>query len=546
MSHVTRLIRILNIAARYRLQEFLEGMPGTFWVKLVLFPFMLVNLFNPHRSLDKNQRLRMALEALGPIYIKFGQLLSTRRDFLDTKLADELQVLQDNVAPFTSPTIDTLVEQSLNCKVDEVFSSLDQEPLASASVAQVHKATLLNGDDVVVKVLRPGIEKVVTADLALLKSIASLVESNSSLGKRLRPVEVVHDYENVILNELNLQAEAANTSQLKQNFEGSDVLYVPKVYWDYTRKNLLVMERIHGIPVTDISTLNDIGVDLKALAENGVNIFFTQVFEHNFFHADMHPGNIFVASDEPNAARYIAIDCAIIGSLTKDDQEYLAKNLLAIFKRDYRRVAELHVECGWVPRETPIHEFEAAMRTVCEPIFERPLSEISFGQILVQLFRTAGRFNMEVQPSLVLLQKTLLNIEGLGRQLYPDLDLWQTALPYLETWNSKRLNPFTVLGKLQENIPNWVDQLPELPILVINAITQAEQLRNINATLQQELERKEQERRSRKLRTRFSGVFSLVLAAVTVLPVFDSLLNNVSLVTAGLGILGVYLLCFKE
>lgn len=546
MSHVTRLIRILNIAARYRLQEFLLGMPGTFWIKVALSPFTLINLFSSHRNLDKNQRLRLALEELGPIYIKFGQLLSTRRDFLDTDLADELQVLQDNVAPFQSPTINTLVEEALDCAVDEVFSSLDSEPLASASVAQVHKATLLNGDEVVVKVLRPGIEKIVTADLALLNSIASLIENSSDLGKRLRPVEVIRDYENVILNELNLQAEAANTSQLKQNFEGSNVLYVPKIYWDYTRKNLLVMERIHGIPVTNVDSLNAAGINLKTLAENGVNIFFTQVFEHNFFHADMHPGNIFVATDDPEAARYIAIDCAIIGSLTKDDQEYLAKNLLAIFKRDYRRVAELHVECGWVPRETPVHEFEAAMRTVCEPIFEKPLSEISFGQILVQLFRTAGRFNMEVQPSLVLLQKTLLNIEGLGRQLYPELDLWQTALPYLENWNTKRLNPFTVLGKLQENIPNWVDQLPELPILVINAITQAEQLKNINSTLQRELDSRVQEQRSRKTRARVMGVTTLAIAAATLLPSVNSLITDVSLLTASLTVLGVYLLCFKQ
>ena len=488
----------------------------------------------------------MALEELGPIYIKFGQLLSTRRDFLETDLADELQVLQDNVPAFSSPSISKLVEDALGVDPDSIFSSLEDAALASASVAQVHKATLLDGSEVVVKVLRPGIEKVVAADLSLLKRLASLIESRSTIGKRLRPVEVINDYEKVILDELNLQAEAANTSQLRQNFEGSDKLYVPKIYWEFTRKNLLVMEQIHGIPVTNIEDLKSCGVDLKALAENGVNIFFTQVFEHNFFHADMHPGNIFVAKDDPDAAKYIAIDCAIIGSLTNDDQEYLAKNLLAIFKRDYRRVAELHVECGWVPEDTPIHEFESAMRTVCEPIFEKPLKEISFGQILVQLFRTAGRFNMEVQPTLVLLQKTLLNIEGLGRQLYPELDLWQTALPYLENWNSKRLNPFTLLNKLQENIPNWVDQLPELPLLLINAITQADQLRNINNSLKKDLAAKERESRRKKSNARIAGSLTLGVGLASLTPAFATAMTNTSVASIGLIVFGVYLLCFKE
>ena len=546
MSSTLRLLRILNIAARYRLQEFLRDVPGTFWLSVVLIPFKILNIASPYRSHNKNQRLRMALEELGPIYIKFGQLLSTRRDFLETDLADELQVLQDNVPAFSSPSISKLVEDALGVDPDSIFSSLEDAALASASVAQVHKATLLDGSEVVVKVLRPGIEKVVAADLSLLKRLASLIESRSTIGKRLRPVEVINDYEKVILDELNLQAEAANTSQLRQNFEGSDKLYVPKIYWEFTRKNLLVMEQIHGIPVTNIEDLNSCGVDLKALAENGVNIFFTQVFEHNFFHADMHPGNIFVAKDDPDAAKYIAIDCAIIGSLTNDDQEYLAKNLLAIFKRDYRRVAELHVECGWVPEDTPIHEFESAMRTVCEPIFEKPLKEISFGQILVQLFRTAGRFNMEVQPTLVLLQKTLLNIEGLGRQLYPELDLWQTVLPYLENWNSKRLNPFTLLNKLQENIPNWVDQLPELPLLLINAITQADQLRNINNSLKKDLAAKERESRRKKSNARIAGSLTLGVGLASLTPAFATAMTNTSVASIGLIVFGVYLLCFKE
>ena len=546
MLHVTRLVRILNVAAQYRLQDFLQDRPGTFWVQLALAPFSLLHLSGAHKRLSKNQRLRKALEELGPIYIKFGQLLSTRRDFLDTDLADELEALQGNVPPFLTPSIETLVEQALGKPVSAVFESLDPQALASASVAQVHKATLLGGDEVVVKVLRPGIEKTVKADLGLLKTLARALQSSSSMGRRLRPVEVVRDYEKVILGELNLQAEAANTSQLRQNFENSPQLYVPKVYWDFTRPDLLVMERIHGVPVTDIPALEASNIDLRALAENGVNIFFKQVFDHNFFHADMHPGNIFVAADNPEAARYIAIDCAIMGSLTRDDQEYLAKNLLAIFKRDYRRVAELHVECGWVPQGTQVHEFESAIRTVCEPIFEKPLKEISFAQLLVQLFRTAARFNMEVQPSLVLLQKTLLNIEGLGRQLYPELDLWQTALPNLERWNSRRLSPLGVLGKLQENLPDWLDRLPDLPVMVINAINQAGELQSINANLQQNLQLQQQQERHRKLSSRVGGIVCLLLAALLMLPGLNLMPSGPGLFAAGFATLGIWLLCLRR
>ena len=427
-----------------------------------------------------------------------------------------------------------------------VFGKLDSEPFASASVAQVHKAELLGGEEVVVKVIRPGIEKTVDADIRLLKWVADLIENNSAIGKRLRPIEVVNDYEKVIYDELDLQSEAANTSQLRNNFEEISTLYVPKVYWDYTRKNVLVMERIHGIPVTDISELNESKIDLKKLAEIGVDIFFTQVFEHNFFHADMHPGNIFVSRENLDNPQYIAIDCAIIGSLTDDDQEYLAKNLLAIFKRDYRRVAELHVECGWVPKNTKVHEFESAIRMVCEPIFEKPLKDISFGQLLVQLFRTAGRFNMEVQPSLVLLQKTLLNIEGLGRQLYPELDLWKTALPYLEDWNTKRLNPFTLLSKMQENIPNYIEQLPRLPFLLIKAIEQSSELEAIKESIRAQQELQVEKERLAKRRLKNVGIIALVLAGATLIPAVGSFVSNISIVTLGLTAVGFYLLSFKR
>lgn len=547
MSHLPRLLRVIGIIAKYRLDEFLAGQPGGRLLRVLLFPFRLFSLFSDTRKLgDRNRRLRLAMEELGPIYVKFGQLLSTRRDFLNPDLAEELQSLQDNVPPFTSPSIEQIVEQSLELKVDQVFAHLDSLPLASASIAQVHKATLINGDEVVVKVRRPGIEKIVSADIKLLKWLAQLIEARTSLGRRLHPVEVVADYEKIIVDELNLRAEGANTSHLKRNFEASPVLYVPKVYWDYTRSNMLVMERIHGIPVTDVPSLLANGTNMKKLAETGVNIFFTQVFEHNFFHADMHPGNIFVSREQPDNPKYIAIDCAIIGSLSDADQEYLAKNLLAIFKRNYRRVAELHVECGWVPAHTRIGEFEAAIRSVCEPIFEKPLKDISFGQVLVELFRTAGRFDMEVQPSLVLLQKTLLNIEGLGRQLYPELDLWQTALPFLERWNRKRLSPFTLLDRMRSELPNWIDDLPQLPTMVLDALRQTRQLEAINRSLAAQQQAQAQQEQQRRRRTRNGGLLALALAATAAIPAVATALQAAPLLPAGLGLLGVYLLCFTR
>ncbi len=546
MSYLPRLNSVLNVIAKYRLDEFMQGQPGARWLGLLVLPYRLAWMFSPQASTHKNVRLRKAMEELGPITIKFGQLLSTRRDFLDTELADELQSLQDNVPPFSSPSIHQLIEESLGVKAESIFSSLDSEPFACASIAQVYKATLQSGEEVVIKATRPGIEKVVSADIKLLKWIARLVETRTELGKRLHPVEIVNDYEQIIHDELDLLSEAANTSQLKRNFENSPSLYVPKVHWDFCSKRLMVMERIHGIPVADVGALNAQNTDLKKLAETGVDIFFTQVFDHNFFHADMHPGNIFVSHETPENPKYIAIDCAIIGSLTKDDQEYLAKNLLALFKRDYRKVAELHVACGWVPRNTKIHEFESAIRSVCEPIFEKPLKEISFANLLVQLFRTASRFDMEVQPSLVLLQKTLLNVEGLGRQLYPDLDLWTTALPYLENWNKKRLNPFTLLGRIQENIPNWIDQLPQLPQLFIDAATQSKQLGQINASLQSQQRQTLQNTQRQNRKFRLLGAALVVAAASSRIPGVHEAMTNLPLATVSLALAGVYLLCFRR
>jgi len=418
----------------------------------------------------RGERLRKALEDLGPIYIKLGQLLSTRPDLVPADICSELAGLQDNVPPFSSVVFKDIVETALGGTVVDLFQSFETDSLASASVAQVHAAVLADGRDVVVKAVRPGIEKTIRKDIALMYTLAYLLDKYSADGRRMRPLDVVKDYEMVILDELNLQAEGANASLLRHNFDGSPLLYVPEIYWPYSNENLLVMERIYGIPVTNMSELEAACVDLKVLAERGVEIFFTQVFEHNFFHADMHPGNIFVDAGNPKSPSYLAVDCAIMGSLSNDDQFYLARCLLAIFKRDYRHVAELHIRSGWVPKDTPVIEFAGAIRSVCEPIFQRPLSEISLGDMLVSLFKAARRFNMEVQPSLVLLQKTLINVEGLGRQLYPELDLWTTAQPFLEKWLKERYSPKSVLKQFKQYIPDWLEQLPQIPPLVFQAL----------------------------------------------------------------------------
>ena len=455
---VRRLFRIQQVIIRYQLDDLLLALPVPAWLRVLsaLLPWRWL----PRRKLNlsRGARLRLALEELGPIFIKFGQLLSTRRDLLPPDIADELAKLQDQVPPFDPAHSLALIEAQLGAKVGEVFARFDAQPLASASVAQVHGAQLKSGEEVVVKVIRPGLKPVIGQDIAWLFLLARLAEKASADARRLRPMEIVSDYEKTIYDELDLLREAANASQLRRNFEGSPLLYVPQVYWDLCRPKVLVMERIYGIQVTDLETLADQRTDMKLLAERGVEIFFTQVFRDSFFHADMHPGNIFVSTRTPWNPQYIAIDCGIIGSLTDEDQDYLARNLIAFFKRDYRRVAQLHIDSGWVPADTKVNDFEAAIRTVCEPIFERPLKDISFGQLLLRLFQTARRFNMEVQPQLVLLQKTLLNIEGLGRQLYPDLDLWTTAQPFLERWMRERVSPLHLLRNLQQQ----AEQVPHL------------------------------------------------------------------------------------
>jgi len=414
-------------------------------------------------------RIRRALEDLGPIYVKFGQILSTRRDLLPDDIAVELAKLQDQVPPFPGEQARAIVEKALGAPVGTLFAEFDSQPLASASIAQVHAATLHNGREVVVKVVRPGIEKTIQRDIDLLFTIARLARNYSSDARRLRPVEVVGDYDRTIHDELDLLREAANCAQLRRNFADGRLLYVPEVFWDYTRQNVMVQERVYGIPVDMVDELVHAGVNMKALGERGVEIFFTQVFRDNFFHADMHPGNIFVRRD----GTYIGVDFGIMGTLTKDDQRYLAENLLAFFHRDYRKVAELHVESGWVPGDTRVEDFEAAIRTVCEPIWEKPIAEISFGHFLLRLFQTARRFNMEVQPQLVLLQKTLLNIEGLGRTLYPQLDLWSTAKPFMERWMSEQVGPPAFLRRVKEAFPQMTEDLPEVPLLAHRVLRKA-------------------------------------------------------------------------
>ena len=414
-------------------------------------------------------RIRRSLEDLGPIFVKFGQMVSTRRDLLPDHIADELVKLQDKVPPFSGDIAVRQIEKALKAPIDDIFKTFDRTPLASASIAQVHAATLQDGTDVVVKVLRPNIDKIIQRDVSLLETIAKLAQRYSREARRLRPVEVADEFRKTIFDELDLMREAANASQLKRNFENSSLLYVPEVYWDYCRRNVMVLERIYGTNVGQVGELINQNISMKMLGERGVEIFFTQVFRDNFFHADMHPGNIFVSPE----GQYIAIDFGIMGTLTTGDQRYLAENLLAFFNRDYRRVAELHVESEWVPKTTRIDEFESAIRTVSEPIFEKPLAEISFGHFLLRLFQVARRFDMEVQPQLVLLQKTLLNIEGLGRQLYPELDLWTTAKPFMEEWIKQQVGPRAFVRRVKENLPVMSEQLPEIPLLAYRVLKDA-------------------------------------------------------------------------
>ncbi|TXH71744.1 MAG: ubiquinone biosynthesis regulatory protein kinase UbiB [Thiothrix sp.] len=549
MKSITRLLRLWTIQRvfiRHGLDELVLSIPLFRPVAFIyhLFPW---NWQRQHQELaPRGERIRLSLEELGPIFIKFGQMLSTRHDLMPDDIASELTRLQDRVPPFSSLEARQLIEKAYGRPVTEVFQHFETDPMASASIAQVHAAQLWDGKEVVVKVLRPGIEKVIRQDIAVMYLLAELVQRYWKDARRLRPVEIVAEYEKTIFDELDLMREAANASQVRRNFENDPTLYVPEVYWNYTHTNVMVMERIYGIPVGDIKRLKELGVNFKRLGELGVEVFFTQVFRHNFFHADMHPGNIFVDATRPNEPQYMAVDFGIVGTLTPEDKRYLAENFYAFFNRDYKRVAELHVESGWVPPNTRVDEFESAIRSVCEPIFNLPIKDISFGNFLLRLFQTARRFNMEVQPQLVLLQKTLLNIEGLGRQLYPDLDLWSTAKPFIERWMDEQVGVRALFNGVKVNLPKLLENLPYMPNLLHDVLKQAtnQQLKLQWESKQIESLRKEAHHAQTKLHLILAGGSLLVggaLALNTPIPLNDS---AILLLTGSLMIIGIGLISY--
>lgn len=516
IKQLLRLLHINTILARNGLDQVI--------VSIRLFsPFRFIVYLNPwnwlrKEKLTRGEALRKTLEELGPIFIKFGQALSTRPDILPMDIALELCKLQDNVPPFASDKALAIIEAAFGRSAYEVFAKFDSIPLASASMAQVHAATLTTGEEVVVKILRPNMLKTIKNDLNIMYTIANLADRYWPVSKRLKPKEIVREFEHNLIDELDLQREAANAAQLRRNFNNSPLLYVPEIYWDYTHENVLVMERIHGIPIADIDSLRQHDINIKKLAERGVEIFFTQVFRDCFFHADMHPGNIFVSLLNPQDPQYICIDFGIIGTLNDSDKRYLAENLYAFFNRDYRRVAQLHVESGWVARTTRIEEFESAIRTVCEPIFEKPLKDISFAQVVIRLFQVARRFQMEVQPQLVLLQKTLLAIEGLGRQLYPELDLWATAKPFLEKWIKEQMGPKAFIKQIRENLPFFTEQLPQMPRLMYEVL---------ELSKEQKIRELEQYQHKRKhinsKRTWYKGLGMGIFSAMMVIGGFSAL-----------------------
>lgn len=534
-GEIRRLYLIIHTFLSYGLDELIPKL--RIMLPLRIWRHMLFWIVNRHKTLSLGERLRLALQELGPVWIKFGQMLSTRRDLFPPHVADQLAMLQDQVAPFDGRKAQQLIETAIGgMPVATLFDDFDVTPLASASIAQVHTARLKsNGKAVVIKVIRPDIRPVIRADIKLIYRLARWVPRLLPDGRRLRPLEVVREYEKTLMDELNLLREAANTIQLRRNFDNSPMLYIPEVYPDYCNENMLVMERIYGIPVSDVDQLKRHGTNLQLLAERGVQVFFTQVFRDSFFHADMHPGNIFVSYQHPESPQYIGIDCGIVGSLNREDKRYLAENFIAFFNRDYRKVAQLHVDSGWVPPGTNVEDFEFAIRTVCEPIFEKPLADISFGHVLLNLFNTARRFNMEVQPQLVLLQKTLLYVEGVGRQLYPQLDLWKTAKPFLENWLKQQMGIPALLRALKEKSPYWIERLPDLPELVYSSLLQGKQLQQGVNKIAQELHvRQVREAQSRYL---FSiGALLLLCGAVLLITRPEWELWPLSAVGMGVGV----------
>lgn len=538
-----RVMRILFILGRHRLDRNLPGEART-WKTL---PIRLLAKLFPKPSKEGPESARLALESLGPIFIKFGQLLSTRGDLFSENMATELAKLQDQVCPFSSTEATKIIEASLGADFHTDFTDFDAMPLASASLAQVHTAKLIHESsikEVVIKVRRPNIETTIKEDIRLMYFLAKLLERFWSEANRLHPVDIVRDYERTILEELDLRREAEKTVRLRENWLESGKLYVPEVFEQYCGEKVIVMERIHGVTANDISTLTEHRVDLRELAHLGVEIFFTQVFEDNFFHADMHPGNVFIDISNPSHPKYIALDCAIIGSLTEEDIDYLARNLVAFFRRDYEEVAKLHVRSSWVPPDTNISEFADVIRRVVDPFFQKPIKEISFGTVLLELFRTARQFKMEVQPQLILLQKTLINIEGMGRQIYPDLDLWETAAPFMERWMAKRLGLRSVIRQLVHNSPRWLEQLPEVPDLVLNTFREmkyltesSRQQERMLIEIQDSLTAQNKKNRSQRL-----GGLAMLGAILSMLWPASGLATSVDPILSGsiLGSLGVY------
>ena len=506
-----RLLKILTVATRYGLDEIaMSGLRVPRTTRLLNAVFFWRRITSPRAI-----RLRLALEELGPIFVKFGQVLSTRPDLMPPDIVAELSRLQDRVPPFPSEQAVAQITRALGAHPDELFATFEHTPVASASIAQVHFATLKDGKQVAIKVLRPGMKSTIDEDIALMQMASSLIEKVWPDSRRLKPKEVVAEFDKYLHDELDLMREAANASQLRRNFANSDLLMVPEMYWDYCTSSVIVMERMNGIPISQTDRLIAAGVDMKKLSSDGVEIFFTQVFRDGFFHADMHPGNILVSVDEATFGRYIALDFGIVGTLNDFDKDYLSQNFLAFFRRDYKRVAEAHIESGWAPKETRVDELESAVRACCEPIFDRPLKDISFGQILLRLFQTSRRFNVEVQPQLVLLQKTLLNIEGLGRQLDPDLDLWKTAKPYLENWMAEQIGWQGLLQRLKAEAPRYTQILPQLPRLVHRALEQQGERPADNGELIKVLIH-EQQRTNRLLSVviYFAGAFGLGVAGL--------------------------------
>lgn len=535
-----RLLRINYVMAKNGLDRVVFSMP---WFS----PLRFISYFNPwnwsrRKPLSRGEAIRKTLEELGPIFVKFGQALSTRPDLWPADVALELCKLQDNVPSFNSEEAVVVVEQAFGSPIADIFAQFDTNVLASASIAQVHAAKLKTGEDVVVKILRPGIKAIIKQDLSILHTIAYLADKYWKASRRLKPKEIVREFEHNLLDELNLQHEAANAAQLRRNFKGTDLLHVPEVHWDYVRPNVMVIERIYGIPVTHVELLHQHGINIKKLAQRGIEIFFTQVFYHGFFHADMHPGNIFVSYEHPEDPQYICIDFGIMGALDDEDKRYLAENLLAFFNQDYRRVAQLHVESGWVASGTRVQDLEKAIRTVCEPIFEKPLKDISFAFLVTGLFQVARRFHMEVQPQLILLQKTLLATEGLGRQLYPELDLWATAKPILEKWLRRQWGIKSFVKHIKDNVPFFIEQLPHMPRLLNDVLSLSKEHQRILLTKENEEEIKARYRHYKK--QGFAKGLLIACIGVGALHYFDLFASQSLMLNLFLGIISAGLLAY--